>query len=104
MLEAMGRLWRIIKPIRLRLYLGLFVTIAASVVGLMIPQVLEVLVNNLEATPTAATVWVAGGVVIALGPIEAVLLWLLRLFAVDPSTEIHRQTRARFRNRILAIT
>ena len=101
MLEAMGRLWRIIKPIRLRLYLGLFVTIAASVVGLMIPQVLEVLVNNLEATPTAATVWVAGGVVIALGLIEAVLLWLRRIFAVGPSTEIERQMRVRFYNRIL---
>src|SRR5690625_1384652 len=101
MLEAMGRLWRIIKTIRLRLYLGLFVTIAASAVGLMIPQVLEGLVNNLEATPTAATVWVAGGVVIALGLIEAVLLWLRRIFAVGPSTEIERQMRVRFYNRIL---
>src|SRR5690625_4670958 len=101
MLEAMGRLWRIIKPIRLRLYLGLFVTIAASVVGLMIPQVLEVLVNNLNASPTAATVWIAGGVVIALGLIEAVLLFLRRVFAIGPSTSTERQMRVRFYQRII---
>lgn len=101
MLEAMARLWRIIEPIRPRLYLGLLVTIAASVVGLMIPQVLEVLVNSLDTSPTAATVWIAGGVVIALGLIEAVLLWLRRVFAIGPSTNTEREMRVRFYNWIL---
>ncbi len=101
MIHAMGRLWRIIKPIRPRLFLGLVVTIGASVVGLMIPQVLEVLVNNLNTSPTAATVWIAGGVIIALGLVEAVLLWLRRIFAVGPSTEIERKMRVRFYVRIL---
>lgn len=101
MVAAMARLWRIIAPIRGRLFLGLLVTIGASVVGLMIPQVLEVLVNNLNTSATAATVWLAGGVVIALGLIEAVLLWLRRVFAVGPSTNIERQMRVRFYTRIL---
>lgn len=101
MIDAMGRLWRIVKPIRLRLFMGLVVTIAASVVGLMIPQVLGVLVNNLETSPMAATVWIAGAVVIALGLVEAVLLWLRRIFAVGPSTEIERKMRVRFYNWIL---
>lgn len=101
MVEAMARLWRIIAPIRSWLFLGLLVTIGASVVGLMIPQVLEVLVNNLSSSPTAATVWIAGGVVIALGMVEAVLLWLRRVFAVGPSTNIERQMRVRFYTRIL---
>lgn len=101
MVDAMKRLWRIIAPIRSRLYLGLIVTIGASVVGLMIPQVLEVLVNNLNTSPTAATVWIAGGVVIALGLVEAVLLWLRRVFATGPSTNIERQMRVRFYNWIL---
>lgn len=101
MVEAMARLWRIIAPIRSWLFLGLLVTIGASVVGLMIPQVLEVLVNNLSSSPTAATVWIAGGVVIALGLVEAVLLWLRRVFAVGPSTNIERQMRVRFYTRIL---
>lgn len=101
MIYAMGRLWRIIRPIRLRLFWGLVVTIAASVVGLMIPQVLEFLVNSLNTSPTATTVWVAGGIVIALGLFEAVLLWLRRIFAVGPSTEIERQMRVRFYVRIL---
>ena len=101
MRNAMARLWRIIEPIRPRLYLGLLVTIAASVVGLMIPQVLEVLVNNLNASPTAATVWIAGGVVITLGLIEAVLLFLRRVFAIGPSTNTERQMRVRFYQRII---
>src|SRR5690625_1815885 len=101
MKAAMARLWRIIQPIRPRLYIGLVVTIAASIVGLMIPQVLEVLVNQLNASPTATTVWFAGGIVIALGLVEAVLLWLRRIFAVGPSTETERQMRVRFYTRIL---
>src|SRR5690625_4583951 len=101
MIHAMGRLWRIIKPIRLRLFWGLVVTIAASVVGLMIPQVLEYLVNSLETSPAATTVWIAGGVVVALGLFEAVLLWLRRIFAVGPSTDIERQMRVRFYVRIV---
>lgn len=101
MIAAMARLWRIIAPIRTRLYLGLLVTIGASVVGLMIPQVLEVLVNNLNSSPTAATVWIAGGVVVALGLVEAVLLWLRRVFAIGPSTNTEREMRVRFYNWIL---
>ncbi|GAA4108927.1 ABC transporter ATP-binding protein [Enteractinococcus coprophilus] len=101
MKAAMARLWRIIQPIRPRLYMGLIVTIAASIVGLMIPQVLEFLVNSLDTSPTATTVWIAGGVVIALGLVEAVLLWLRRIFAVGPSTETERQMRVRFYTRIL---
>ena len=101
MKAAMARLWRIIKPIRPRLYMGLIVTIAASIVGLMIPQVLEFLVNSLDTSPTATTVWIAGGVVVALGLVEAVLLWLRRIFAVGPSTETERQMRVRFYTRIL---
>ena len=101
MKAAMARLWRIIKPIRPRLYMGLIVTIAASIVGLMIPQVLEFLVNSLNTSPTATTVWIAGGVVVALGLVEAVLLWLRRIFAVGPSTETERQMRVRFYTRIL---
>lgn len=101
MFDAMKRLWRIIAPIRPRLYLGLVVTIAASVVGLMIPQVLEYLVNNLNTAPTAATVWFAGGIIAGLGLLEAVLLWLRRVFAVGPSTETERQMRVRFYRRIL---
>src|SRR5699024_11972417 len=101
MIAAMARLWLIIAPIRTRLYLGLLVTIGASVVGLMIPQVLEVLVNNLNSSPTAATVWVAGGVVVALGLVEAVLLWLRRVFAIGPSTNTEREMRVRFYKWIL---
>src|SRR5699024_11192179 len=62
---------------------------------------LEALVNKLDTSPTAATVWIAGGVVIALGLIEAVLLWLRRVFAIGPSTNIERQMWVRFYNLIL---
>src|SRR5699024_1236622 len=101
MVDAMARLWRIIAPIRLRLYLGILVTVGASVVGLMVPQVLEALVNKLDTSPTAATVWIAGGVVIALDLFETVLVCLIHVFAIGPFTKIKRQMRVWFYNLIL---
>src|SRR5699024_5922457 len=101
MVDAMARLWRIIASIRLRLYLGILVTVGSFVVYLLVPQLLETLFYVLDTSPPAATVWIAGGVVIFLRLIEAVLLWLRRLFAIRPSTNIERQMRVRFYNLIL---
>src|SRR5699024_140776 len=97
----MARVARISAPVRLRLYLGIVATVGASEVGTMVPEELDALVNKLDNLTTAATVWIAGGVVIALGLIEAVLLWLRRVFAIGPSTNIERQMRVRFYNLIL---
>ena len=48
MLVAMSRLWSTVRPIRGRLFLGLLSALAASIVALLIPQVLEALGYQVE--------------------------------------------------------
>ncbi|MDU2059132.1 MAG: ABC transporter ATP-binding protein, partial [Dermabacter sp.] len=75
--HPMIRLWGIVKPIRTRLVLGLLCAIGSAVLGLMIPQVLERLVNSdLVQGGTATAVWTAGATVLVLGIFEALLLFL----------------------------
>ncbi|MBP2409854.1 ATP-binding cassette subfamily B protein [Brachybacterium fresconis] len=92
----MSRLWQTVRPIRFRLYLGLFSALTASLVALMIPQVLEFIVNRLETDAVASTIWTGGAIVLALGLIEAMLIWMRRTFAVAPSTTVEKQIRVNF--------
>nr|WP_253705346.1 ABC transporter ATP-binding protein [Brachybacterium sp. P6-10-X1] len=92
----MSRLWQTVRPIRFRLYLGLFSALAASLVALMIPQVLEFIVNRLETDAVASTIWTGGAIVLALGLVEATLIWMRRTFAVAPSTTVEKQIRVNF--------
>ena len=96
MLGPMSRLWQTVRPIRFRLYLGLLSAMTASIVALMIPQVLEFIVNRLETDAVAATIWTGGAVVLGLGFLEASLIWMRRTFAVTPSTTVEKQIRVRF--------
>ncbi|WP_114853226.1 ABC transporter ATP-binding protein [Brachybacterium sp. YJGR34] len=100
MLGTMRRLWQTVRPIRFRLYLGLLSALTASIVALMIPQVLEFIVNRLETDATAATIWTGGAVVLALGIVEATLIWLRRTFAVAPSTMVEKQIRVSFYEKV----
>ncbi|ASK65966.1 ABC transporter [Brachybacterium avium] len=96
MLGTMRRLWTTVRPIRFRLYLGLLSAMTASIVALMIPQVLEFIVNRLDTDATAATIWTGGAIVLGLGIVEASLIWLRRTFAVAPSTTVEKQIRVSF--------
>lgn len=96
MFATMSRLWQTVRPIRFRLYLGLLSALTASIVALLIPQVLEFVVNRLETSAVAATVWTGGAIVMALGIVEAALIFLRRVFAVAPSTAVEKQIRVRF--------
>src|SRR5699024_8478173 len=100
MFGTMSRLWQTVRPIRYRLYLGLLAAMAASIVALMIPQVLEMLVNRLEADAVAATIWTGGAIVLTLGLVEATLIWLRRIFAVAPSTLVEKQIRVSFYEKV----
>lgn len=100
MLGTMRRLWQTVRPIRFRLYLGLLSAMTASIVALMIPQVLEFIVNRLEVDATGATIWTGGAIVLALGIVEAALIWLRRTFAVAPSTTVEKQIRVSFYRRV----
>ncbi|MGO1599022.1 MAG: ABC transporter transmembrane domain-containing protein, partial [Brachybacterium sp.] len=96
MLGTMRRLWTTVRPIRFRLYLGLLSAMTASIVALMIPQVLEFIVNRLDTDATGAVIWTGGAIVLALGIVEASLIWMRRTFAVAPSTTVEKQIRVNF--------
>ena len=100
MLGTMSRLWQTVRPIRIRLFLGLLSAMTASIVALMIPQVLEVIVNRLGSDATAITIWTGGAIVLGLGIVEATLIWLRRTFAVAPSTTVEKQIRVSFYEKV----
>ena len=100
MFGTMSRLWQTVRPIRFRLYLGLASAMTASIVALMIPQVLEFLVEQLNTDATAVAIWTGGAIVLGLGIVEAMLIWLRRTFAVAPSTAVEKQIRVRFYARV----
>ncbi|PCC35412.1 ABC transporter ATP-binding protein [Brachybacterium alimentarium] len=100
MLGTMSRLWQTVRPIRFRLYLGLLSALTASIVALMIPQVLEFIVNRLESDAVAATIWTGGAIVLALGLVEAALIWMRRTFAVAPSTTVEKLIRVDFYRKV----
>ncbi|MGP5056363.1 ABC transporter ATP-binding protein [Brachybacterium paraconglomeratum] len=100
MLGTMSRLWQTVRPIRIRLFLGLLSAMTASLVALMIPQVLEVIVNRLGSDATAITIWTGGAIVLGLGIVEATLIWLRRTFAVAPSTTVEKQIRVGFYQKV----
>lgn len=96
MIRSMARLWQIVRPIRGRLLGGLLSATAASIVALLIPQVLEAMVNRLQASATTTTVLTAGAIVLGLGLLEAGMIWLRRIFAVAPATQAEQRMRVRF--------
>ena len=96
MRPAMSRLWQTVRPIRGRLFLGLIAALLSSTMALMIPQVLEMIVNRLQVGATATAVWTGGAIIMGLGFLEALLIWLRRMFAVSPSTRVEMDMRTDF--------
>ncbi|MEE1621368.1 ABC transporter ATP-binding protein [Zafaria sp. J156] len=96
LLKTFGRLAPQLKPILPRLLLGFLCALAAGVVALTIPQVLRGLVNSvLHAGGASTEVWIAAGVVAGLGLLEAVLVYLRRVFVITPAARIETQLRVR---------
>ena len=94
--QALARLEPYLKGLKLRWTLGLIAAIGASVVALSIPQVLQVLVDTLLADGAQArSVWTAGGVILALGVLEAGLVYLRRFFVIPPASDAETSMRTR---------
>ncbi|WP_294569835.1 ABC transporter ATP-binding protein [uncultured Arthrobacter sp.] len=95
--ESMKRLYPHVRPIAPRLLLGLLCALAASVMALAIPQVLRVLVNDsLTRGGSASGVWLAAGLVLLLGVLEAALIALRRQFVIGPATSVETGMRTSF--------
>ena len=104
MRSTYARLWEIVRPVRWRLFGGLCVTLVAGSVALIMPQLLSFLVNELFVPGAAAAVVIAaGGIVAALGLLEASLVFLRRLFNVDPATRVEYTLRTRLFARLVRL-
>jgi ATP-binding cassette subfamily B protein len=92
--RTFARLGPHLKPIFPRLALGFLCALAAGVVALAIPQVLRELVNSvLYAGGSNRDVWIAALVIAGLGTLEAVLVFLRRVFVITPAARLETTLR-----------
>jgi ATP-binding cassette subfamily B protein len=90
---SIARLYPYVKPALPRIFLGMVAALAAAVVALIIPQVLEALVDGPLQTGDSAQIWPAFAIVLGLGVIEAVMIMLRRWFVLVPGTHIEARMR-----------
>ncbi|MCS5714792.1 ABC transporter ATP-binding protein/permease [Herbiconiux sp. CPCC 205716] len=76
-----------------RIYTAMVASLLASLVALAIPQVLQWMVDGPLADGDASQVWVAAGIVLGLGVLEAVLIGLRRALVLTPGTHVESRMR-----------
>ncbi len=92
--RSISRLYPHVRPIIPRLVMGLLCALLASLVALIIPQVLRVLVNeSLKPGGASDAVWTAAVVILILGIAEAGLVALRRQFVINPATTVETRMR-----------
>ena len=96
--RAIARIYPYAKPAMKWIYAGMAAALAAGIVTLLIPIVLQDLVDGPLSTGDASQIWPAGLLVLALGFLEAVFIMLRRWFVLTPGTHIE----ARMRNGLYA--
>ncbi|MDE0547492.1 ABC transporter ATP-binding protein [Microbacterium sp. C7(2022)] len=98
--RALARLIPFAKPVLPRLGLGAASALAASLLALAIPLVLEAIVGGpIASGDPAAIAWGAAGV-LALGLAEALMVWLRRFFVLGPATMVEYDLRHTFYQRL----
>ncbi|MDR2997042.1 MAG: ABC transporter ATP-binding protein/permease [Microbacterium sp.] len=96
-LSTPAALWRLkpfIQPIFGRLAGGAASALAAAVLALMVPIVLEKIISGPIATGNVAAIVGGAAIVLALGLGEAAMVWLRRWFVLTPATEVEYRMRA----------
>ncbi|MEV7646314.1 ABC transporter ATP-binding protein [Arthrobacter sp. NPDC089319] len=94
--RTIARLKDYVRPILPRLILGFFSALGASLVALAIPQVLRGLVDTIHTGGAPSEVWGPAVVIAVLGLAEAGLVYLRRVFAIAPATDVEMGMRTRF--------
>ncbi len=95
---VLARLRPFAKQALPRIYTAMVVSLLASLVALASPQVLQWLVDGPLADGDERQIWLAGGIVLSLGVLEAVLIGLRRALVLTPGTHVE----ARMRNALYA--
>ncbi|MCM3779568.1 ABC transporter ATP-binding protein [Microbacterium hydrocarbonoxydans] len=102
-LSTPAALWRLkpfVKPVIWRLAGGALSALAAAVIALMIPIVLEQIIRGpVQTGAIDAIVWGALAVFgLALG--EALMVWLRRQFVLNPATQVEYEMRTELYSRL----
>ncbi|MCU1525852.1 MAG: transporter, partial [Microbacteriaceae bacterium] len=88
------------KPAMPRIYLGMVSALIAAIVALIIPQVLRALVDGPLKGGDASQIWWPVAAVLALGVLEAVMIWFRRWFVLQPGTRVESDMRNSLYNRL----
>ncbi|MBF4600886.1 ABC transporter ATP-binding protein [Frigoribacterium sp. VKM Ac-1396] len=91
--RALARLHPYARLAYPRLALGLVASLMAAVVALLIPLVLQLLVDGPLSSGDRSQVWPAFGVVLALGVVEALMIGTRRRMVLTPSTRVEATMR-----------
>lgn len=98
--RALARLLPFARPVLPRLALGAVSALAASIVALMIPLVLEGVVGGPISSGDPALIAWGAGAVLGLGLAEALLVWLRRWLVLAPATRVEYELRTGFYERL----
>lgn len=98
--RALARLLPFAKPVLPRLTLGAVSALAASLLALAIPLVLEAVVRGPIATRDLALIGWGAAAILALGLAEAAMVWLRRWFVLGPATMVEYDLRQGFYSRL----
>lgn len=91
--RSLLRLWPHVRPALWPLVGSGAATLCATVAGLVVPLVLQRVIDGPIAHRDGAALWPMAGVVFALGLLEAALLWLRRRLVATPLTRVERRIR-----------
>jgi ATP-binding cassette subfamily B protein len=92
-LRALARLHPYARPAVPRIVLGMVAALLAAVVALLIPVVLQLLVDGPLSSGDRSQVWPAFAIVLGLGIVEAFMIAARRRLVLTPSTHVEASMR-----------
>lgn len=99
-IRSLLRLWPHVRPVRARLFLAAAVAILGSCMSLVMPLVLEWIVDGPVAEGDTAGVWLGGGILLVVGVFEALLFGLRRWLVARPLASVEAAMRAALYERL----
>lgn len=92
-MQALRRLDPFVRPVRRSIVIAMVMALAASLISLAVPQVLQRIVDGPLATGDASQIPGAVALIAVLGVVEAALYFARRLYIVGPATGVEASLR-----------